>query len=235
MKKIIAILLWAFLTLGIITVLLFFNFKYEWGKNESMTTGLNLVTVVTAVMGAIGIVLQLSRDKSLKEVQFIVDFNKNFVEFDDLMKVHDMCSERFGMPVDEDYKDKPLDHTAVYKYLDAFEPLYFLLKNKAVSVDKMYDLVSYRFFIVVCTPEVQREIILKHEDSYENIISMYRILEKYRIKKGKKPPFRKYEENDLLKFLENNHFSNETVHATQETVLKSNKPAQPSRKSKERK
>jgi len=188
-------------TLSFIVLLLFFNFKFEWGKNESTSTALDIITVATAIMGVIGIMLQLGREKSLKEIEFIIDFNRNFVEYDELMSVHDICSEQVGLFVDGHNKDKPLDHTSVYKYLDCFEPLYFLLKNKAVGTDKLYDLVSYRFFIVVNNREVQEKIIAVHLSSYKNIIEMYKILNGYR-KKNKLPaPFLAFEENDLLKFL----------------------------------
>jgi hypothetical protein len=198
-KKITTILI--VVTLSFIVLLLFFNFKFEWGKNESTSTALDIVMVATAIMGVIGIVLQLGREKSLKEIEFIVDFNRNFVEYDELMSVHDICSEQAGLFVDGHNKDRPLDHTSVYKYLDCFEPLYFLLKSKAVGTDKLYDLVSYRFFIVLNNREVQEKIIAVHKSSYKNIIEMYKILNGHR-KKNKLPtPFPTFEQNDLLKFL----------------------------------
>lgn len=186
----------------IIAILLFLNFKFDWGQNESVSTALNLITVVTAVLGVSGVVLQLSREKSLKEVEFLIDFNKSFVEIEDLMEVHNICSERAGLPVDSHYKDVPLNYTGVYKYLDCIEPLYFLLKTKLVNIDKIYDLVSYRFFIVVNNSEVQKEIISIHQSSYFNIISMYKTLENYRKKKNLPEPFPHFVDNDLITYLD---------------------------------
>ena len=89
----------------------------------------------------------------------------------------------------------------MYQYLDVFEPLYLLLESNTVSAKKLYELISYRFFIVVNCREVQEKVIGLHNASYGNIIAMYTILNDYRKKKKKPLPFDKFEENDLLAYI----------------------------------
>ncbi|MCL2639006.1 MAG: hypothetical protein FWD48_11635 [Oscillospiraceae bacterium] len=198
MKKTILIALILSMSLGTILYIIF-NFEDTWIKNESLSS---IIIAATALGGVAGVIVQFNREKNLREVDFIVKFNTKFLEFDELIDVLNYCSHKAGIINDPKYDEvTSLNHTDVYKYLDYFEPLYFLLKNKAVSIDKMYMLVSHRFFVVVCNPDVQNNVLAKHQTAFKSIIEMYRILDDYRCKK-KIPLPSTVEENGLLKFLD---------------------------------
>lgn len=201
MRKTIMRLLFTTILLIFVGVLLFLNFRLDWGNNDSVLSALNIVTVATAILGVLGIILQLERERSLKEAEFIINFNDKFIEFEVLSKVHDVCTEQLGKTVDGNNSGKQLDISSVYVYLDCLEPLYILIKNKAVSIDKIYDLISYRFFVVLNNREVQERVILPHRTSYTNIIEMYRMLDNFRKKEKRPDPYCGFENTDLIKFL----------------------------------
>jgi len=194
----------ALLGVVVMAVLLCLNFRYHWGSNGSFSTALNMLIAATAIVGASAVFLQLRRDRTLHETEFLVAFNRNFVEFQVLMKVHDICSGLNGLPVDGRYRDEELVETDVFPYLDCFEPLYFLLKEKTVSIEKMYDLIAYRFFVVVNCRQVQETVIGRRRAAFANLIRMYKLLYDYRLKAQLPPPFEDFEKNDLLRYLRDN-------------------------------
>jgi hypothetical protein len=95
------------------------------------------------------------------------------------------------------------------------------LKNKAIKIDKMYTLISYRFFIVLDNPQV-REVIAKKEPSFDSIVKMYTDFNSYRIKKKRSDPYNGFKEkNDLKTWLDEKKKSKapQAIQCDRENVL----------------
>jgi len=161
-----------------------------------------IITTATIVTTAVVIVLQLYRSERLKEAEFIVNFNTNFITNPIFMEVIGHCEKSLG-EIDSDSIIKTIDKTKVIIYLDYLEPLYFLLKNGAIRRDKLYMLIQYRLFVVVCNPDVQN-IILGLRPSLDSIVDMCEILNLHRKKLSKKRGYYRphwLKEKDLENFI----------------------------------
>jgi len=149
-------------------------------RNDSLS---GKVMAFTALIGIFGVIMQLHHDGKLKEVEFIVNFNNNLLQVPSLMCVHEVCKKTRS---DSTYKrEAQLNTDDAYKYLDYFEPLFFLLNNNVIKPEKMYRLVAFRFFVVVCDKEVVEKVIVGYRPHFGCIEDMYDSLNGCRIKKNK--------------------------------------------------
>ena len=174
-------------------------------ENESVT---GVILVVTAVVGGSGLFVQLQRNDHLKEAEFILNFNTNFLNFKDFTDVLEYCDVAAGIIKSPKTcktckNGNELNYMNVSNYLDYFEPLYFLLENKAIRISRLASLIGHRFFIVVCNPDVQENVIKKHREAYEPLIELYKKLKKHLYKNKDKMPLW-VKNHDLIEFLTSN-------------------------------
>ena len=158
----------------------------------------NIILALSAIGGAIAVVLQLKRNESLKEAEFIVDFNTQFGQHNELLEVYNRCAMEAGYAIDS--KIESFDYTKVIAYLNYFEPLYFLLENKAIHIDKISSLAGNRFFVVACNRDVQEKVIRQHQRDLAAFIELYKRLKTHRYRNEEPPEW--LVKNDLVKFLE---------------------------------
>ena len=107
----------------------------------------NVVTIITAIIGAVALFLQFKRDKDLNEAGFVVDYS---VQFYDIYNLQDVLNELENCRKDKKYK---IDMDKYYKdivgYLQWLESLAALVNSKILSIEKIDDVLSYRFFLIV--------------------------------------------------------------------------------------
>jgi len=148
-----------------------------------------VMLIATAAMGILLVFLQLRHSEKLKEAEFIANFNNNMLIVK-LMEVHEVCKKKLEKRIlqqsgffSDDLVTGELDYDMVYKYLDYFEPLKFMLDKKLITPAKLYSLMAFRFFAVVCDEDVVREVIVKYQPHFSCIEYMYDRLNEYRIQK----------------------------------------------------
>ena len=154
----------------------------------------NIVTIITAIIGAVALFLQFKRDKDLNEASFIVDYS---VQFYDIYKLQDVLNELENCRKDEQYK---IDMDKYYKdivgYLQWLESLAALVNGKIIPVEKIDDVLSYRFFLIVNNKQVQDYEIIPCRAYYHGIYNLYNIWSNYKKK------------NELEILFEKNELSN---------------------------
>ena len=154
----------------------------------------NVVTIITAIIGAVALFLQFKRDKDLNEAGFVVDYS---VQFYDIYNLQDVLNELENCRKDKKYK---IDMDKYYKdivgYLQWLESLAALVNSKILSIEKIDDVLSYRFFLIVNNKQIQNHEIIPCRTYYRGIYNLYRTWSNYKKKNGLEIIF---ESNELNK------------------------------------
>lgn len=158
----------------------------------------NVVTIITAIIGAVALFLQFKRDKDLNEAGFVVDYS---VQFYDIYNLQDILNELENCRKDKKYK---IDMDKYYKdivgYLQWLESLAALVNSKILSIEKIDDVLSYRFFLIVNNKQIQNYEIIPCKTYYRGIYNLYRTWSNYKKK------------NNLEIIFENNELSSTKVY-----------------------
>lgn len=164
----------------------------------------NVVTIITAIIGAVALFLQFKRDKDLNEAGFVVDYS---VQFYDIYNLQDVLNELENCRKDKKYK---IDMDKYYKdivgYLQWLESLAALVNSKILSIEKIDDVLSYRFFLIVNNKQIQNYEIIPCRTYYRGIYNLYRTWSNYKKKNGLEIIF---ESNELSKAKGYNEIVNE--------------------------
>lgn len=155
-----------------------------------------IVTVITAVIGAFALFFQFQRDKNINEANFLLEFWKNFSEQPNLMDVQKKCYD--------DISSKKTHFTAedydnILIYAQWLEALSAVINRNLLSFDFIDDMYNYMFFIFVNNKYVQKTELIPSIGYYNGIVKAYKAWEKY-LKKKNHPIIS--EENSLLKAIE---------------------------------
>ena len=140
----------------------------------------NIVTIITAIIGAVALFIQFKKDKELNEASFVIDYS---VQFYDIYNLGDVLDELESCRKDKKYK---LDMNKYYKdivaYLQWLESLAALVNSNVLSVDKIDDVLSYRFFLIVNNKQVQQHEIIPCRMFYRGIYRLYAAWSEYKKK-----------------------------------------------------
>ena len=154
----------------------------------------NVVTIITAILGAVALFVQFKKDKDLNMASFVIDYS---VQFYDIYNLSDVMDELEKCRVDKKHK---LDVQKYYKdivaYLEWLESLAALVNSNILSIEKIDDVLSYRFFLIVNNKQVQDAEIIPCKEFYRGIFKLYEEWADYKRKHGRLIIF---EENKLSK------------------------------------
>ena len=135
------------------------------------------IAAITALVGALAIWFQMKRAKDMEEGSFIVGLNDSFLKSEGIRDVyHKLVS---NTPLTEE------DRVNVVEYLTFFETVYILYKRGLADLGVLDDLFSYRFFIAVNNPDIQRMELISDAPYHKNIYTLDHIWSSYRRKHGK--------------------------------------------------
>ncbi len=139
-----------------------------------------IITTVTAIVGAIALFIQFKRDKDLNQATFLIEYSKQFY---DTYNCADILNEL------ETYRKNPnyeIDVEKYYKeivgYLEWLESLASLVNNGTLRIDKIDNVLSYRFFIILNNRQIQDYEIIPCKDFYREIYNLYEKWAQYKRK-----------------------------------------------------
>ena len=136
-----------------------------------------IITMVTAVIGAVALFVQYQRDKDVNQANFIVSYAKYFHEIDG-------CDEIFAKI--EKYQDgqknifKPQDQDAIVRYLVWCEELSVLIQKKIMDLSLVDNLFSYNFFLIVNNDYVQNLEIVPYAEYYKGLYALHKMWVDYK-------------------------------------------------------
>lgn len=165
-------------------------------NNDIASRIAEIVTIITAVIGAVALFFQFQRDKGVNEASFLLEFWKSFSENPKLIVIQRKCDADM-------YSDKTTftdeDYDGILTYAEWLEALCAVINKEVISLDFISDMYSYIFFVFVNNKYVQEKELVSSAEFYEGIIKAYNTWVKY-LKKHKKKVL--LEENSLIKALE---------------------------------
>ena len=139
-----------------------------------------IVTIITALIGAAALFVQFIRDKKINQVSFILDFSKSFYDPINLGEVMNKLEEgtKTAIDFDKDYND-------IVNYLQWCETLSSLIVENVFSFKTIDAVFSYRFFVITNDPVVQKKELIPYKEFYENIYLVHKRWTEYKNKHRK--------------------------------------------------
>lgn len=164
----------------------------------------NIVTIITAIVGAVALFIQFKKDKDLNMASFVIDYS---VQFYDIYNLNNILNELEKCRVDKDYKlDVEKNYQDIVAYLQWLESLAALVNTNLLTIEKIDDVLSYRFFLIVNNKQIQEAELIPCKEFYRGIFKMYKEWSAYKKKKGL---FIIFEENELSNYPEYKEINNE--------------------------
>lgn len=189
--------------LGIVYVCGQFFCKWEW-LTELFTTFIAIVTIVAFW-------LEYNENKLLNEAQFITDLNEQFIGNEKMTEV-ELELERFyhkyrknqltiedEIAFEKKYNIDGKNRQCLVNYLVHLEGIAALVKSKVLRIRTIDDLMSYRYFIAMNNPVVQKLELLEYSDFYKGCFDIYDAWVKELKDQGISPPMYDENSNNLTK------------------------------------
>ena len=185
MKKNRLIIILASFVIGIaLLVSLFFD--------SSITNQIiEIITVGTAIIGAIALFIQFKKDKDLNQANFVMEFSKTFFnEYNcgDLFTNLDTSYENTKCKWKLDFER---DREAIVRYFLWIESLSAVIMDNVLDIRNIDKALEYRFFILVNNKIVQNEELIHYRELYIGTYKLYDIWYKYRKKHNLPIPLEK--------------------------------------------
>lgn len=138
------------------------------------------ISVIAAILGIVEIFQQIKRDKELHQAEFIIEINESFKSFPGANTIMSKL-EQYRKGKEDVFKED--DYDLIVSYLQWCEELAYLINNNLLKIEKMDDLLSYRFFLIVNNKYVQENELIAENEFYKGIYHLHHKWENY--KKGK--------------------------------------------------
>ena len=150
-------------------------------------TFVSLITIITAIVGAFGIWLELNKEQEINQASFILSINSDFYALGGKGTMYAADLEKM---LDEDFSGvKKLEltkehQTMVIQYLVWVKTLSSLINRRMIKISAIDDLFSYKFFVAINNPEIQKLELIPYKTAYRGIFKAHKIWKKYREKHG---------------------------------------------------
>ena len=150
-------------------------------------TFVSLITIITAIVGAFGIWLELNKEQEINQASFILEIHSNFYA---LGGKGSMLTADFEKRLDDDFAGKKklqlteADSEMVVQYLVWVKTLASLINRRTIKLSAIDDLFAYKFFIAVNNPQVQAMELVPYASAYKGIYKAHKDWKKYRLRHG---------------------------------------------------
>lgn len=177
------------------------------------------VATIIAIVAAVAFWLEYHENKLLNEAQFIMELNEQFLSNDNLSKIEwelekyytrhqkQQLTDEYSKKFEEQFDIENRERQHLVNYLVHLEGIAALIKNDVIHLNAIDDLMSYRYFIAVNNPIVQKLELLEYPDYYKGCISIYEPWVKELLKQNIVPPMYDKKHNNLVTKCTNNEHS----------------------------
>ena len=138
-----------------------------------------------AIVAAVAFWLEYHESKVLNEAQFIADLNKQFLGDGNLSDVEwelekyynryrsNTLTEEFCREFEEQFSIENRRRQYLVNYLVHLEGIAALVNSGVLHLSTLSDLMSYRYFVAVNNPIVQKLELLEYPDYYKGCHAIY--------------------------------------------------------------
>ena len=148
-------------------------------------TFVSLITIITAIVGAFGIWLELNKEQEINQASFILQIHGDFYALGGKGTMYAADLEKM---LDEDFSGKKkLEFTEennemVIQYLVWVKTLSSLINRKMIKISAVDDLFGYKFFVAINNTEIQKMELIPYKTAYKGIYKAHKTWAKYRKK-----------------------------------------------------
>ena len=128
---------------------------------SNCNTAIEILSLTFAFGGLLGLLLQLKDSKDFNEGSFITQLNDSFNNNEAIQRIYRK------LQMNEPISDS--DTPDIVAYLTYFETVWVLLKKNILDFDTLDNLFSYRFFLAVTNPDIQRISLIRYDSEYINL------------------------------------------------------------------
>lgn len=151
--------------------------NWEWLTEVFATT----IAIITAV----AFWLEYNENKLLNEAQFITDLNEQFIGNEKMSAIEwelekffykyrsDELTEEYIEEFRKHFDIESENRQNLVNYLVHLEGIAALVKNKILHIEMIDDLMSYRYFIAMNNPIVQKLELNEYSDFYKGCFGIY--------------------------------------------------------------
>lgn len=137
----------------------------------------NIVTIVTAIIGAGALFIQFQRDKKINEISFILSLSHHFYLINGPQEILIKLDE-----YDKGNKDvfTAEDYPAIVAYLEWLEELAAIVNQNLIDFEFIDDFLSYRFFTITNNKYVQDIELISEYENYRGIYKLHKNWSNYK-------------------------------------------------------
>ena len=169
------------------------------------------VTTVIAIVAAVAFWLEYHENKLLNEAQFIMELNEQFISDGNLSDVEWELEKYYNHyqknEITDEYEEyfekrfalEKRERQHLVNYLVHLEGIATLVNNGVIHLDAIDDLMSYRYFLAVNNPIVQKLELLEYPDYYKGCIGIYDAWVGELLRQKITPPMHHEKKNNLTK------------------------------------
>lgn len=169
------------------------------------------VATIIAIVTAVAFWLEYHENKLLNEAQFIMELNEQFLSDSNLSDVEwelekyfnrfrkDELTEEYCKMFENKFDSENPKRQHLVNYLVHLEGIAALVNNGVIHLDAIDDLMSYRYFVAVNNPIVQKLELLEYPEYYKGCIGIYDAWVKELQNQGTTPPMYHESKNNLAK------------------------------------
>lgn len=137
----------------------------------------NIITIITAIIGAVALFVQFKKDKELNKANFMLEYNKTFYNDYNLTDLFNVLDNYESSPEKSFDYDKYQGDVA--RYLQWLESIASLIERGVIDFYMMDNVLAYRFFIFVNNPIIQEKELIPYYKYERGIFYLYEKWHKY--------------------------------------------------------
>ena len=141
-----------------------------------------IITIATALIGAIALFFQFKRDKDINQASFIVEYGKTFNETEGCTEVMSKL-EKYRKGNKNVFTNA--DYDKIVSYLQWCESLSILVQRGVITLDIIDNLYSYRFFLITNNEYIQNLELVPEAEYYNGIYVLHKLWTNYKRKHNK--------------------------------------------------
>ncbi len=138
-----------------------------------------VITIATALIGAIALFFQFKRDKDINQASFVVEFGKSFEEKEGCRDIMQKL-ERYRKGETNVFTKN--DYTYIVSYLQWCETLSILVQKNVLNLKTIDNLYSYWFFLITNNEYIQKLELVPEAEFYKGVYILHKIWTKYKRK-----------------------------------------------------
>ena len=158
----------------IIVMLLLFTLFLDDSLGSRIVT---IITVGTALIGAVSLLIHYRRDKNISQASFILEYAKYFYSLSDVEDTMFLLDEyRNG----NRESIKKIKYNGIVNYLVWCEELSSLVQRGIIDFETIDNLFSYNFFLITNNKYIQEKELVPQAEFYKGVFFLHYAWTKYK-------------------------------------------------------